>query len=308
MSGDRVIDLTQAEAEVCSSRGGVQVDGRRIPLEDVAVVLLGNHCTVSGGALTMLAKYDVVVLNCDWRGIPDLVGYGWSSNSRVAARHRAQAEISVPRRKSAWQQIVRAKIEGQANNLELVNADSAHRLRAIRRDVKSGDTSNCEALAARIYWDSYASGLSFLRVPGSRETVNSMLDYGYTIMRGFVIQALTSAGLWPTYGLWHRNRSNTFVLADDLIEPFRPAVDHCVLVMSKGSSLEDPRVKTSLVGVTSQSMGTSDSTVRTCIRDFASQVALYCEGERKRLAPPIWRPSPGERERVEEPELRSGGG
>ena len=42
---------------------------------------------------------------------------------------------------------------------------------------------------------------------------------------------LCAAGLHPSLGLHHRNRFNAFCLADDLIEPFRPAVDRAVLAL-----------------------------------------------------------------------------
>lgn len=289
-AGRQVIDATQLEGHISSTTGGLLIAGRRVPLEDVAVLLLGNSASVTGGALTLLARYDVILLNCDWRGVPDSVAYGWSHNSRVAARHRAQAELSEPRRKSAWQAIVRAKILGQQRNLEASNQIAALRLAEIRKAVRSGDPSNCEAQAARVYWDALFDSETFNRIPGGDDRLNSLLNYGYAVMRGFVIQAIVAAGLWPTYGLWHRNRSNTFVLADDLIEPFRPAVDYCVLTMADHLTLDDKPAKKELVAVSSQMMGSAGSTVLTSIRDFASQLAIYLEDERDHLTPPSWIP------------------
>lgn len=289
-AGHQVIDATQLEGRISATTGGLVISNNRVPLEDVAVLLLGNAASVTGGALTLLARYDVVLLNCDWRGVPDSVAYGWSRNSRVATRHRAQAELSEPRRKSAWQAIVRAKILGQQRNLEAANHIAALRLAEIRKSVRSGDPSNCEAQAARVYWNSLFESETFARIPGGEDRTNSLLNYGYAVLRGFVIQAVVAAGLWPTYGIWHRNRSNTFVLADDLIEPFRPAVDFCVLTMASDLSVNDKPAKKELVGVPSRQMGKEGSTVLTSIRDFSSQLAMYLEGERDYLAPPTWAP------------------
>lgn len=289
-AGRQVIDATRLEGHISATTGGLVVAGKRVPLEDVAVLLLGNAASVTGGALTLLARYDVVLLNCDWRGVPDSVAYGWSHNSRVAARHRAQAELSEPRRKSAWQAIVRAKILGQQRNLEAANRIASLRVAEIRKSVRSGDPSNCEAQAARVYWDALFDDETFARIPGGDDRINSLLNYGYAVLRGFVIQAIVAAGLWPTYGIWHRNRSNTFVLADDLIEPFRPAVDYCVLNMAGNLTLDDKLAKKELVAVSSQTMGAGGSTVLTSIRGFASQLASYVEGERDHLVPPSWAP------------------
>ena len=54
---------------------------------------------------------------------------------------------------------------------------------------------------------------------------NSCLNYGYSIIRNTIIRTLIAAGLLPAFGIHHKNLFNTFNLADDLIEPFRPSVD-----------------------------------------------------------------------------------
>lgn len=289
-AGRQVIDATRLSGSISSGAGGLMIDSKRVPLEDVAVLLLGNSVSISGGALSMLARYQVVVLNCDWRGVPDFVGIGWSDNSRVARRHRAQAELSEPRRKSAWQAIVKSKILGQQRNLEYLHHRESARLSVLRKEVRSGDPTNCEAQASRVYWDSLFGSSGFNRIPGGEDRTNALLNYGYTVLRGFVIQAVAMAGLWPTLGLWHRNRSNTFVLADDLIEPFRPAVDFCVVSLSEGLTLDDREAKRALVAVSSGAMDSSGASVLSSIRDFASQVAIYLEGERETLSPPNWNP------------------
>jgi CRISPR-associated protein Cas1 len=51
------------------------------------------------------------------------------------------------------------------------------------------------------------------------------LNYGYTVLRATSARAVVAAGLHPTIGIFHSNRSNAFALADDLMEPFRPFVD-----------------------------------------------------------------------------------
>jgi CRISP-associated protein Cas1 len=44
-----------------------------------------------------------------------------------------------------------------------------------------------------------------------------------------------AAGLHPAIGLYHSNRNNPFVLADDLVEVFRPRIDRAVIAaMSAG--------------------------------------------------------------------------
>lgn len=185
---------------------------------------------------------------------------------------------------------MKSKILGQQRNLEYLHHRESARLSVLRKEVRSGDPTNCEAQASRVYWDSLFGSSGFNRIPGGEDRTNALLNYGYTVLRGFVIQAVAMAGLWPTLGLWHRNRSNTFVLADDLIEPFRPAVDFCVVSLSEGLTLDDREAKRALVAVSSGAMDSSGASVLSSIRDFASQVAIYLEGERETLSPPNWNP------------------
>ena len=55
--------------------------------------------------------------------------------------------------------------------------------------------------------------------------LNALLNYGYAVVRAALARAIVAAGMLPALGLQHRNRSNAFCLADDLIEPLRPLVD-----------------------------------------------------------------------------------
>src|SRR3546814_3494909 len=61
-------------------------------------------------------------------------------------------------------------------------------------------------------------------------------------MRATGARAIVAAGLHPTIGINHANRSNALALADDLIEPFRPLVDALVTTMVAGgiTALDPP--------------------------------------------------------------------
>ena len=65
-----------------------------------------------------------------------------------------------------------------------------------------------------------------------------------------MVRSLCVAGLHPSLGIHHHHRANAFALADDLIEPFRPAVDRLVyLALKQSAGLEDltPALKRTLV-------------------------------------------------------------
>ena len=93
-------------------------------------------------------------------------------------------------------------------------------------NVKSGDTDNREGAAAREYWSRiFYDGFKRER---EGEPPNNLLNYGYTILRAAVARALIGSGLYPAFGVFHRNRYNAFPLADDVMEPYRPFVDEIV--------------------------------------------------------------------------------
>lgn len=96
----------------------------------------------------------------------------------------------------------------------------------LARKVRSGDPDNVEAQAARRYWK-LLFGDSFTR-DRAAAGANSLLNYGYTVLRAVVSRAICASGLHPTLGIFHANRANAFALSDDLMEPYRPIVDDFV--------------------------------------------------------------------------------
>ncbi len=287
----RVIDLLEYSGAIATNAGRIVAGGQEFPLDDVACILTGTNTQWSSGVVSMAAKYDVSLLACDWRGVPIAATLPWSDNSRVATRQRAQADLSLPRRKNAWMRIIRAKVRGQADNLPQI--DAQERLLDLAKRVRSGDPENLEAQAARTYWSKVFHPEQFSRnreLPGR----NAQLNYGYTVLRGFIIRAICSSGLSPTLSVQHSHRANAFALADDLIEPFRPAVDFAVTQLPHDASPRDHDTKKALVGVAAQPFGNSGVTVQSAITDLAQAMAMYAEGSIDKLPVHAWqRPTDG---------------
>jgi len=90
----------------------------------------------------------------------------------------------------------------------------------------------CESRAARHYWKHLLPRLSEWqetdekrRIPGTREGVNGMLDYGYAILRTAVLRSLAAHGFIAAIGIAHAPKAGSFALADDMMEPLRPWID-----------------------------------------------------------------------------------
>ncbi|MDO5024899.1 MAG: type II CRISPR-associated endonuclease Cas1 [Trueperella sp.] len=286
------------QGDIKSARGAIRICPQEtaaveVPLEDVAVILVGTGTRFSAGAMYQLMKYDVAAVFCDWKGVPIGAVYGMREHSRVGARHRAQAELSVPRKKNAWGKIIAAKILGQANTLKEINPGRAAELAALSRAVKSGDPGNLEARAAKFYWKNLWGGEEFTRIPGNGQgklssSRNAQLDYAYTILRGYGIRAVLAAGLAPSLGVFHSGRSNNFALVDDLIEPLRPAVDARVAQLPSDSHMEDGDTRKALVAAATTVFTANGYTIPTVFEEFAQTYAKYVEGDSKFLTVPIW--------------------
>lgn len=290
----RVIDLCGFEGELRSTRGGVEVCPEEgtptiIPVAEVAVVLVGMKVNLSAAVLHRFAEADVAVLFCDWRGIPEGGCYSWSDHGRVAARHRAQAEVSLPRKKNAWARLIRAKIEGKASVLENLKIRGSGELLALADQVRSGDPGNIEAQAARLYW-SRALGKGVGRQPAAGQLIgaNACLDYGYSVLRGHLMRAVLAAGLAPALGVFHRGRGNAFALADDLIEPFRPAIDEVALQLPPTASPSDRPVKQLLVAAAQQRFDGEGHGIPAVAEALAQSFGRYVEGDIDRLNVLSW--------------------
>ena len=170
------------------------------------------------------------------------------SNSIQQEVYRFQIEASLPTKKRIWKDIIEFKIRNQAALLDLLGCDGKV-LKPYYMNVLSGDSGNREGLAAKIYWQQMYGRL-FNR-DRNGEAPNSLLNYGYAILRAAVARALLGSGLFPAFGLFHRNRYNAFPLADDVMEPYRPFVDYAVYRIFERSpeACLDKEAKQSLVRV-----------------------------------------------------------
>jgi len=225
----------------------------RVPCEDIGVLILENaQITVTHRALARCVELNAVVLVCDQRHMPLALLQPLHANNLHTKVLREQVAVSDATHRRIWKQIVARKIQHQAVVLERKQGDGRH-LFLLSKRVKSGDEGNLEAQAAKVYWKRlFGSGFR-RRTDGAG--VNSLLNYGYAIMRAVVARAISSAGLHPALGVHHSNQYNAFALADDLIEPLRPIIDSVVFDLNSaerfGAPIElDSETKTALLEVT----------------------------------------------------------
>lgn len=203
-------------------------DTAKIHLSEVSTVILQTmQVFISAYLMAELAKNKISLVVSDNKCNPIgqyLPLYGAHNTSKRIAEQIAWGE---PIKKRVWQHVVRDKIRNQAQFLEEREYEKeARQLYGIVPEVRSGDTTNREAQAARLYFSAlFGSGFS-------REgdtPINAALNYGYAIVLSAVNREIVSRGFLTQTGICHRNEYNQFNLACDLMEPFRPAVDRLVV-------------------------------------------------------------------------------
>ena len=211
-------------------------DNLTVPIEDIGLVMI-NHAMVSLTIplLNALTEQNVAVIFCNEKGMPASMLYNLQGNTTQGETLRNQLEVGEVLKKTLWKQIIEAKIKNQAALLNKMGKEGSI-LKPLYTNVKSGDSDNREGIAARLYWTALF-GRDFIRdrnIPG----INSLLNYGYSVLRAAVTRALVSSGLFPALGIFHHHRSNAFPLSDDLMEPFRPFVDEIVFELTAQSEAE----------------------------------------------------------------------
>ena len=227
----------------------------QVPIEDLGILILQHPAIVLSQQLIVACqKNKVVIVFCDEKHLPYSiilpVGEGHTLHNKIL---KQQMAISEPTRKRLWQKIVQHKIKQQEQTLVMLNKVST-RLSFLSTQVKTGDSGNCEAIAAQAYWK-LLFGKAFKR-DADLDGVNSLLNYGYAIIRAAVARSICGAGLHPALGLFHTNQYNSLCLADDLMEPFRPWVDYVVYQMASTNSevTINQQSKQALLGLMSEAV------------------------------------------------------
>lgn len=256
-----------------------------VPVEDMGYLIVDNqqaHFTMP--LLAELAANNVAVLVCDNKHNPCSMLLNLDSHNIQGERFREQLEASQPAMKQVWKLIVERKILNQAALLRKYKRVDLP-LPDLAKSVRSGDSDNREGVAAHIYW-ARLLGEDFVR---SRfgDGPNGLLNYGYTVLRAAVARAICGAGMLPVRGIHHRNRYNSFPLADDLMEPYRPYVDDAVmeLLADSGEQL-DTEAKKHILGVLVCDVVVDGRLhlLSQALQLTCTSVAAYLAGRAKKLA------------------------
>lgn len=230
--GWRILYIEESD-NVCSYLDNVKVkrssDEILIPYKDIHTIIIDNYKTyLTTNFLIKCAENKINLIICGLEHLPISYVLPISGNIQTPLVLSKQLEWSDSIKANVQKIIIKGKIENQIEVLEKNNCDKAviDKLKEFKEEVKIGDVTNREGLAAKMYFRELF-GKEFIRF--SDDIVNASLNYGYTIIRTQISKVLISKGLNTCIGFFHRGIDNNFNLSDDIIEVFRPIIDDFVL-------------------------------------------------------------------------------
>lgn len=203
----------------------IEQEGRVVttPIEDLGMLLLAHPTnTITQAALGQCQEHGAAIVVCDKSYLPTAIMLPFLGTSLHAETLKLQISAKKNTTDEIWKKIVAAKIHAQSDLLAATGSPSLHLVNLVSR-VSPNDSQNIEAQAAQHYWP-LLMGVGFRRK--EKSALNAILNYGYAVLRAAVARAIIGTGLYPAWGIFHHNRSDNFALADDLMEPLRPGVDH----------------------------------------------------------------------------------
>lgn len=199
----------------------------KVHIQEIAVLMIESTAvSLTSYLLNELIKNKVKIIFCDEKRNPcsELVPYYGSFDT--SSKVRNQIRFNKDMKTEVWTKIVREKICQQKQLLKDLEKEEYLLLEQYEQNVISGDSTNREGHAAKVYFNSLF-GKSFSRKEDN--SINAALNYGYSLILSAINREISANGYLTQLGLFHNNVHNPFNLGCDLMEPFRPLVDRAVV-------------------------------------------------------------------------------
>lgn len=221
------------------------------PFDDIQSLLIENpKSVITASAIAQLAEHNITVITCDKNHLPISTLLPLQGSYQHLKTLQLQLKLTKRIKERITRKIIKQKILNQARAIGLLTENSTvqQKLMRLASATQDGDPDNREAVAAKIYFETLG-GSDFSR--RSEVIVNGALNYGFAILRSCIARELLQFGFEPALGFNHHNIQNAFNLADDLIEPLRPAVElYCFQTFNLNDSSElDSQMKSRLLNI-----------------------------------------------------------
>jgi len=227
-----IVNIDSPECSISCRNGQLtcrtQEGEKTLPLEDVAsIVVTSFSASIHSHLLIEAAKKGISLILCDHYKPVSLVLPANRSTDTLLTRAHVSLPASI--RQELWRRTVDAKCQNQYRLAECLAPESPW-LQEMWRTV-AGKHKNKESMCAREFWRMFGKAVGFPSFERHRDApgINGMLNYGYAVLLSLCQQKLFAVGIDPTFGLSHTTRERSTPLAYDIMEPFRPCVDHLVI-------------------------------------------------------------------------------
>ncbi|MBQ8429231.1 MAG: type II CRISPR-associated endonuclease Cas1 [Clostridia bacterium] len=253
---------------------------KKVFLDEInTLIVQSTAVSLTASLLCELMKRNIKVIFCDEKHNPqaELLPYYGAHNT--SKRYKEQIAWKNEIKAKVWREIVKKKIEGQAQHLfETGFLEQANMLHAYLYEVQDNDASNREGHAAKVYFNCLL-GVGHSRKGGG--FFNGCLNYGYAVLLSAFNREIVSSGYLTQLGIWHDNEFNEFNLACDLMEPFRVFVDKTAVGLEEGD--KDFKKKMANVLNYKTLIDGKNTTLDLAIRQYTKSVFHALEEEKERL-------------------------
>lgn len=196
-----------------------------IPISTIDTLIIDNYsANISTQLLNKLSENNILIIICDKKHLPSSQIIPINGNYNSLKIIQSQIRWTNKSKGLLWQQIIIKKIQNQINLLTYLKIHTED-LEKLKNEINFYDISNREGHASKIYWHKLF-GKNFNR--DDDNAINSLLNYGYAILLGYLSRSIVKKGLDNRISIFHKSFNNYFALACDLMEPFRPMVDYIV--------------------------------------------------------------------------------
>lgn len=218
--------LKYKDKQLIVCRNGLE---NQIPLDDINIIVLENdQITLTSVLFNELSTRNIILLFCGSDHMPKAMTHPIGQHYRPYEVFLLQMGQSNEHKAFISEQLLKSKVSNQRRLLEILNKseDSIALMKSYEKEIIGIDELNREGTAAKVHFNALF-GTDFKRF--DLDDVNSMLNYGYGVLRSAVARSLATYGFTLYIGVHHIGKENPLNLVYDLIEPFRPIVDYYVV-------------------------------------------------------------------------------
>lgn len=229
-----------------------------IPIIDIDVLLINNYkINISVQLINKLADNNVLLIICDNNYLPCSLVVPIIGNYNTIKILDNQLNWNHKWKSMIWKQIIKMKITNQKELISNMTENKVieNELNSFLSQIKDYDITNREGHASKIYWHTLF-GINFKRFED--DYINKLLNYGYTILRGYFTRSIIKKGLDPRISIFHKSFHNYFSLSSDLMEPFRILIDIVVYKIYKIGEINFYEHKQLLIEIFNQKILVND--------------------------------------------------